>query len=318
MRISAGTGVSGDHEDGADRAVLGQQTSSLSAGGKSDDGAGVDVQRGADSSHGARLDNADGALNEGAELLEVLEVGNGVLGLQTGVGHLADGFLGVVALGSLSRKHDAVGTVGNSVTHVADLGTGRAGVVDHGLEHLSGTDDGLTGHVAHGNHLLLRSKDLSCGNLNSEITTSNHDTVSLLQNLGKVVETLTVLDLGDDLDVLAVLAENLADGLDIITSADERGENHIHVVLDTKSEIGLVLLGQSGEVHIGVGEVDSLLGGDLAVVAGTAADGLSILDLEDVKGKNTVINVDDAARLDDLGDVLVVNVPERGNGQRVS
>jgi hypothetical protein len=90
-----------------------------------------------------------------AELLEVRDVGNGILGLQASLMHLADSFVGIVTLSSLTRQHDTVGSISDSIADVADFSTGRARIVDHRLEHLSSTDDGLAGDVAHSNHLLL-------------------------------------------------------------------------------------------------------------------------------------------------------------------
>ena len=80
-----------------------------------------------------------------------------------------DGLARIASLGGLARKHDAVGAVSDSVTNIADLSTGGAGVLDHGLEHLSRADDGLASHVAHGDQLLLGRKDLSRRDLDSEL-----------------------------------------------------------------------------------------------------------------------------------------------------
>jgi hypothetical protein len=71
----------------------------------------------------------------------------------------------------------------------------------------------------------------------------------------------------------------------------------------------LILLRKGREIDIGIGEIDSLLGRDLAIVSGTGTNGLRIDDFEDVKGENTIVNVDDTSWLNDLGNVLVVNVP---------
>ncbi|KAI6755395.1 hypothetical protein HG531_004501 [Fusarium graminearum] len=265
----------------------------LARGGENNDTTGTKIERGTDSGHGAGLDSADGALDESAHLLEVRDIGDGVLSLETGLVHLLDGLGGVATLGRLTGKHDTVGTVSNGVTDIADFGTGGAGVLDHGLEHLSGADDRLAGKVAHGNELLLGSENLSSGDLNTEITTGHHDTVCGLENLAEVVETLSVLDLGDDLDALALLAEDVTD------------------------VIGLVLLGKGRQIDIGVGQVDTLLGADSTVVAGLDKDSLLVNDLENIKSKDTIVDVDDTAGLNDIGNVLVVDVPERVSREEI-
>lgn len=221
VSISGGAGVSGNHEDRADGAVLGEETSAISGGGKDDDGTCVNVQAGTNGRHGARLDDAGWAFDKVLELLEVRDICDAVLGLQASLVHLADSFDRVTTFGSLSGQHDAVGSVGDGISDIADFGTGWARVIDHRLEHLGGADDGLSSDVAHGDHLLLSSKHLSCGDLNAQISASNHDTISLLQDLSEVVETLSVLDLGDDLDMLAIFTQDLADVLDILATADE-------------------------------------------------------------------------------------------------
>jgi hypothetical protein len=73
----------------------------------------------------------------------------------------------------------------------------------------------------------------------------------------------------------------------------------------------LILLREGREIDIGIGEIDSLLGRDLAIVSGTGTDGLGVNNVENVKGEDTIVNVDDTSRLNDFGNVLVVDVPRR-------
>jgi hypothetical protein len=109
--------------------------------------------------------------------------------------------------------------------------------------------------------------------------------------------------------MLSIFTKDLADRCDILSAADKGGEDHINIVLDTKSEIGLILLRQGWEIDIGVREIDTLLGRNLAIVAGTDTNGLLVGNGNNIKGKNSIINVDDTSRLNDLGDVLIVYVP---------
>jgi hypothetical protein len=90
---------------------------------------------------------------------------------------------------------------------------------------------------------------------------------------------------------------------------NEGGEDHVDAILDTKAEIGLVFLGEWGKIDVGLGEVDTLLGRNLAIVDALALEGLVISHLEDLEGQDAVVDVDDAAGRDDLCDVLVVDVP---------
>jgi hypothetical protein len=122
---------------------------------------------------------------------------------------------------------------------------------------------------------------------------------------------LSVLDLGNDLDMLSILAKDLANCFNVLTTSNKRSEDHVYIVFDTKSKISLILLRERREIDISVWEIDTLLRRDLAIVAGADTDSLRVNDLEDIKGKHTVVNIDDTAGFNDFGDVLVVDIPRR-------
>ena len=280
-------------------------------GSKDDNSTGVLFETGTHGSHSASLGRCHWHWSQTPQLIVLTDIGNGNLGKQAGLVHDGHRLDGVVALGRLTRQHDAVGTVEDGIANIADLGTSRTRIVGHGLQHLRGTDDRLASNVALRDHHLLCDEHLRRRDLNTKVTTSNHHTIRLLQNFVKVVDTLLVFDLGDDLDVLAILAEDLTNRLDITSCTNERSEDHVHPILDAKSYVVLVLLGEWWEVNVGLGQVDTLAGGDLAIVLAAALQGLVVNDLEDFEGENTVIDEDDLALLNDLGDVLVVDIPRR-------
>ena len=156
----------------------------------------------------------------------------------------------------------------------------------HRLKHLSGNNDRLAGLVALRDHHLLRKEDLARGDFDTEITTRDHNTVGLVENLVKVGDTLLVLDLDDDLDVCTVGAEDLTDIEDILGATDEGRKDHVDAVLDTETEVVLVLLGQSGEVDIGLGQVDTLARRKRAVVQRTDVH-VRAIDAGDEEGQDT-------------------------------
>ena len=53
------------------------------------------------------------------------------------------------------------------------------------LSNLSGTCDRLASSVAATNHHLLGEEDLFCGDLNSQVTTGNHDAIAGFHDLVK-------------------------------------------------------------------------------------------------------------------------------------
>jgi len=285
--------------------------------GQDEDGTGVLLQTGTDSSHSASLRSRHRNRRQLPQLIESTDIRNRNFRQQTSLVHHGHGLNWIVALGGLTRQHDTISTVQDCIANVADFGSGRARVSGHRLQHLSSADNWLSGDIALGDHHLLCNEDLARGNLDTEITTSNHNTVSLLQNLIEVVNTLLVLNLGNDLDVFAILAENLPDGSDVATTANKRSKDHVDLVLHTKAEIGLVLLRESGEIDVRLREIDTLLRGNLSIVDALALQRLVVDDLEDLERKDTVIDVDDAAGLDHLGDVLVVDIPIEYNVSEV-
>ena len=91
----------------------------------------------------------------------------------------------------------------------------------HRLKHLRSNDDRLPRLITLSDHHFLCKEDLACGNLNTEITTRNHDTVGLPEDFIEVCNTLLVLDFDDDFDVSAVRAEHLPDVTHVLRAADE-------------------------------------------------------------------------------------------------
>jgi len=140
------------------------------------------------------------------------------------------------------------------------------------LKHLGGNDNGLSNDIALSNHHLLSKEDLTGRNLDTQITTSDHDTVGHRQNFVKVLYALLVLNLDDDFDVGPVRTEDLTDVKHILSTTDEGSEDHVHAIFDTELEILLVLIRESGKVDVGLGEVDAFAGTEGSVVEGPDFD----------------------------------------------
>jgi hypothetical protein len=329
VRIPGCGVVTSDHDNGTDGTVLGHEASGFTTThiladddigqkkgphvpcGQYNNGTSVQFQASTDGRHGNCLNCISRARTKSSELVENAEVRNRHLSDQTGVVHHGNGLGWVVTLGSLTRQHDTVSTVKNGVGNVRYFSTGGARVVCHGLQHLSSTNDRLAFQVALGDHHLLSEEDLGGRDFDTKITTSNHDTIGFLENLIEVVYTLLVLDLGNDLNFATLFAEDLSDFFDVFTPANKRSENHIDLVLDTKTQVVLVLLREGGEIDIGARQVDTLAGRDITVVEAFYANGLVINDVEDFERENTVINIDELARRDHLADVLVIKEPAK-------
>ena len=72
-------------------------------------------------------------------------------------------------------------------------------------------------------HHLLREEDLLRGDFHPEVAARHHDAVRRLEDAVKVLQSLLVLDLGDDLDVPPTRAELRADHLDVRGLISSRG-----------------------------------------------------------------------------------------------
>ena len=154
------------------------------------------------------------------------------------------------------------------------------------LKHLCGNNDRLSSNVTFRNHHLLREEYLTSGNFDTQITASDHDTISLLEDLIEVFDASFVLDFDDDFNIRTVWAENLADMLDVVCSSNKRRKDHVNTVLDTKLEIFFVLLRQSWKIYIGLRKIDTLAGRECPIVENTDMD-VRTINGKDKQGQDT-------------------------------
>jgi len=235
--------VGGHADDRARRTVLGHEASSAAGDGEDEDSLEVAGEGSVDGGTGKSL---GGLVHLGVDVGDGAEVGvvrDGGLGFLADDVHHGDGLSGVVTLGGLTGEHDAVSAIHDSVGYIRDFGAGGTRVVGHRLEHLRGADDGLAEDVALGDDHLLSEEDLLDRDLNTEVTTSDHDTIGFTDDFIEAVDTLLVLDLGDNLDAGAALTKHLSDLSDGLRRADEGGEDEVDTVLHTPLQVADVLRG---------------------------------------------------------------------------
>ena len=237
------------------------------------------------------------------------DAGLGFLGY---LGHGLDTDDRVVSLGRLPRQHHAVRPVQDGVSHVTRLSSGGSRLLHHGLQHLGGADDGLAKPVALRDHLLLSDEDLLSGDLNSHVASSHHAALPLLDDLGKVLDSLLVLDLRDDQDLLPLLPEDVFDLPDPVGIPDEGSEDHVDTLLHSKQQIRFVLLGDGGKVGVCTRQVAALPRAKISIVLNLADKMISSNLLTDDRDE-TVVNEESLPGGDDLADVLVVH-PEHLGG----
>ena len=286
IELTAGRIVQHAGNDLGVGAETAQQAGGLTALGSRDDGGSADVCSG-----GA------GGMADGSADVQAAVVRTGVVDQTVkagvclgGLGNRSHGLQrlnGVLARGGLAGEHDRAGAVVDGVGNIGDLGTGRAGVDDHGIQHLGGGNANLTG--AHGavDQVLLDGRDLGKVDLNAHIAAGNHDAVCHGQDLVNVVDALLVLDLRDDADLGVVLVQDVADIHNVLRVAGKAGGDQVKALLDTKQNIARVALAhiRHGQMH--AGNVDALLGLDDAVIA-DRTDNVGVADLDPATGLDVV------------------------------
>lgn len=145
---------------------------------------------------------------------------------------------------------------------------------------------------------------------------------------------LMVLQLADDLDVLALLTQHFPDSMNVSGLTDERGEDHVNTLFHAKLQVLNVLLRHCRQVNSSSGQVDALLAAQRAAVLNVtnqviAAFGYkeaqkkyfsywrqnerrtdkfvrALTDFFNLEGNQTVININVASNLHNLSDVFVV------------
>mmetsp|Transcript_3461 Transcript_3461/g.15219 ORF Transcript_3461/g.15219 Transcript_3461/m.15219 type:complete len:408 (+) Transcript_3461:529-1752(+) len=286
------------HEDGARRAVLGDEVRRLARLVQKDDGGalgGVDdavavFVRGI--AHGGEGNLGEGRL-EAANLVGV-RVGSvqklvlrPVVHAQLGVGgdcrHSGDSLLRERAVGRLAGEHRAVTTIEYGVCDVGHLCACRQRIVAHGLEHLRGADAKLARDVALGDHHLLGKSDLLGGDLHAEVAAGHHDAVGVLEDVVEILHTGAVLDLGDDLDLVTTrFVEDLADQLHVLAGLYKRGGNKVHLVLAAEVlHVVDILFGKHGDIDLYAGKIAVLALAELLGVEHGALEDCVALDVVD-------------------------------------
>ena len=119
----------------------------------------------------------------------------------------------------------------------------------------------------------------------------------------RCVDGLRLLDLGDDRDLAALLGHDLVHAVDVVGVAHERERDEVGAELEAPAQVGLVLLGERGNVDRDAGQVDALVvrdrAGDDDLGRDPDAVGLEDLDLD-----LAVVDQQEVAGLDVLRQAL--------------
>ncbi|CAY77608.1 hypothetical protein P301_A20221 [Saccharomyces cerevisiae P301] len=251
VRESSSSWASGNQDDWTVWSVLGNQSWGGTGSGQDNDSLGLLFENSSDSGGSDGFGGGGWLWSTVSHVIVVWQVSDSLFSNDSGFSHSGNGVDWVVTLGGFTRQHNTVSTIQDSVTDIGNFSSGWSWVVSHGFQHLGSTDNWLTSQVRLSNQFLLDSQDFWGWDFNTQVTSGNHNTVSDLQDFVEVVNTLLVFNLDNDLDVLTLFTQDFSDGQNIVGGSDERSEDHVDTVLDTESQIFLVLFRQSWQIDIG-------------------------------------------------------------------
>ena len=145
----------------------------------------------------------------------------------------------------LARKHHGARSVVYRVRNVGYLGTGRTGVVYHGLQHLGCRDDPLAAETAGGDYLFLNCGELLKRYLNAHVASCDHDAVGCLDDSFNILNAGAVFDFRDDVDVISsVFVEEASHDVNILAHRNKGACNEINIVFNAEKQILLILLAE--------------------------------------------------------------------------
>ena len=113
--------------------------------------------------------------------------------------------------------------------NICHLGTSRTRIIDHGMQHLCSHNYRLLSQNTLANEYALNTRNAFLSYLNTQITTSHHDTVSHFQNFVDVIHTLLIFYLGNDTNVAMMFIQYSFNIKDILLVAHKRMSNKIDI-----------------------------------------------------------------------------------------
>mmetsp|Transcript_26006 Transcript_26006/g.50603 ORF Transcript_26006/g.50603 Transcript_26006/m.50603 type:complete len:527 (+) Transcript_26006:39-1619(+) len=175
--------------------------------------------------------------------------------------HGVDCFQRVRAAGGLGTQHQGVSAVVDSVGNVRRLRTGGGRSEDHGIKHLGGHHDGGTLLLALGDDGFLHGRDRFDVGVYTEVTTSHHHGIRLLDDLGE----LTGIDRGFDLRHDERVVADQSFGLNDVFLGPHAAEgNPVHAHLQAKLDILDILVSESPVREVDFRDIHTVVGAEAA------------------------------------------------------
>ena len=160
------------------------------------------------------------------------------------LGHCLHGFHRILAISCFTAQHQGVRTVIDCIGNIRYFSTGRTRIVDHCVQHLGSNDHRFSGQDTFLDQLTLDTRNTFLRHFDTQVTAGNHHTVCHFQDFIDVVHTFLVFNLGNDLDVAAILIQDLTDVKHVLTVTDERVCNEVNILFDGIKNVVAVFFSQ--------------------------------------------------------------------------
>jgi hypothetical protein len=142
----------------------------------------------------------------------------------------------------------------------------------------------------------------------SVIAARDHQPVAGGDDFLEVADGELVLDLGHDPNLAAAAVKQVAQQRDVAGLAHEGHGDEVHLALEGELEVGVVLVGERGQVHLHAGQIDVAAVAELAGGQGAADELVRSAFLDRLHAQVAVVDDDGAADLDVIDQLRVVDV----------
>ncbi len=184
-----------------------------------------------------------------------------LLHLLDDAGHHGHRIDGIVATGGFRRQHHRIGAVIDGGGHVRRLGPGGGGGMDHGIQHLGGHHHGLAGGAAGADDALLQDRHGLGRHFHAQVAARHHDAVGQLDDGVQMFDGAGLFQLGHDHGAAVHQAARLGHVLGPL----HEGQRHpVHTHVQAEGQVGQVLLGQGRDGQHHIGNIQTLVVGQLA------------------------------------------------------
>ena len=178
---------------------------------------------------------------------------------------------------------------------------------DHGVKHLCCCNNRFSCCVNFLDDFLLDNRYIFRRDLNTHVTSGDHDAICCFNNLVDIVNALLVLNLCNDLNLFtAVFFQDFSYFADIVCSTCKRCCNEIKSFLDTEEKIIMVFFTDEWHLQVCTRNIDTLPVANHTCI-NNLADNVLSCDVLNLQVYKSIINQNMSARLHILIKLFISN-----------